>query len=230
MTEKGMPGVLLLSRDPNLISSMQVACGKLLIELVLCAEAAEATTLLERQKAYAVLVDDLDQAATTELLAAVRKSTSSQRAVPIAFSDRRTGNVFDAALIVAKPVSVDLAMRTLRVALGPISKEACRYTRHPLRAPVLLTTTSKNEIQATSVNISDGGLAIQFQGACPIPSKTAVSVRLLLPQSNDWVELKGGVVWFDTNGRAGLQCRGISRFDRRVLQKWLAARSPSTRQ
>jgi hypothetical protein len=230
MAEQGMPGILLLSRDPKLISAMQLACGKLLIEPILCPEAAEAAALLKRRKVYAVLVDDLDRAATAELLAAVKSSRSSHRAVPIAVTDQKLGNVPHAALIATKPVSIELAARTLRVALGPMLKEASRYTRHSLRVPVMLASGFNREIQATSVNISDGGLAVQFQGTCPLPAKAQVSARLVLPSSSDVVELKGDVVWFDSDGRAGLQCKATSQFDQRVLQRWLDAKLPNTRQ
>jgi hypothetical protein len=178
---------------------------------------------LKTRKFYAILADDIDQAATSELLAAVRKSSSSDKALWIVFAATPTAVAPHAAMVVAKPVSMELAMRTVRAAQGPIASEYRRYARHSLRTPVALTTPSKQEIQASLINISGGGLAVQLAAQQQLATATAISARFALPVSGEWVRVSGDVVWCDAEGRAGLRCKGVTPMDGERLRKWLAA-------
>lgn len=216
-----MPEVLLISRDSNLISTMQVACSKSVIDLTHCPEPANASGLLERRKFYAVLVDDNDPAATTDFLQAVRRSPSSSRAMSIVFAAGPTTAATDAALVVSKPVSMELALRMLRAAQGPMSMELRRYARRSLRVPITLTTV-KQDVKAVLINISDGGLSVRFSDHHTLPVTTALTARFSLPPSNEWVQVNGEVLWCDAEGRAGLRCSGVTNTDRERLRKWLA--------
>jgi CheY-like chemotaxis protein len=220
-TKQHLPEILLVSRDHRLISTMQAACSKSAIELTLCSEARNAIALLKGRKFYAVIVDDIDRMTTAEFLAAVRRSPSTKMAMSMVFTEGPPTAVSNAALVVAKPISMELALRTLRAAQAPISNELRRYVRRSLQIPVTVTLASKRDIQAVLLNISDGGLAIQFADQDQIATNTVVTARFVLPSSADWIQVNGQVVWCDAQGRTGLRCSGLTQNDRERLRKWL---------
>lgn len=222
-----MAEILLLSRDPQLVSTLQTACAKTAMNLTVCPDAKHASTLLRRRKFYAVLADNIDGAATSEFLGAVRQSTSSKSAVSIVFADTPARGVSDAAMVVTKPVSAELALRTLRAAQGSITSEFRRYLRHPMRTAVTMTFGSRHEVHATSVNLSDGGLEIQLTDPEVITSQTAIRARFVLPVSGDWVQISGDVVWCDPSGRIGVRFRGATPNDSERLRIWLTSQNVS---
>jgi hypothetical protein len=214
---------LLLSRDSQLISTMQAVSADVGMDLKLCSGFAQCAALLLTRKIYAILIDHPDAAAANTLLMAARRSSSSKNAVSIAFAKGSAVAAFEAALQIAKPVSADLALRTLRAAQGPMFQEFRRYVRHPLQVPVTMTTASNQELQAKAINISQSGLAVQLADPEGISTTTAVCVRFGLPVSSAWVHVEGQIVWVNSTGSAGLQCRGVTQNDRERLQEWFAA-------
>lgn len=171
------------------------------------------------------MIDSADPEVASEVLTRVRASSSSRNAISIVVSDVSAG-VAGGAFVLRKPVAVELATRTLRVAKGPMLNEFRRYFRHPVQLPVLITRDSGGELQTTSVNVSHRGLAIQMAGPNVIAPRDAVRARLTLPGGGACIEMKGKVTWTDVRGRAGIHCEGISPRDRQQLEEWLAPDLP----
>ncbi len=220
-----MPAILFLSSDQQLISTMQTACQKAAMSLTLCSDAKHASGLLKRRKFYAALVDNTDAATTSEFLGAVRESTSSKTAVSVVFAEPPARGISDAAMVVTKPVSPELALRTLRAAQGSMTNEFRRYVRHAMRSAVTLTVSGKREIHATSVNISDGGLELRLIDPESLSTGDRVKARFILPVSGDWVQVVGDVIWCEPSGRAGLRFSGITPGDCDRLRNWLAGQT-----
>ncbi|MFB3814107.1 MAG: PilZ domain-containing protein [Terriglobales bacterium] len=213
--------ILLLSRDPKLITATNLACANIGASLQLCNEASEGVERVARRKIYAVMVDEADRWGALELLGAVRKSPSSKNAVSIAIESGSKGIGLGTMLVLPKAPSADMILRTLRAAHGPMSAERRRYLRHPLEAPVSITTAS-NVIQAMSINLSLAGLAVRLAGAEPnLIGGTPMRARLILDPLSSPVELTGDVAWSDER-LAGLHHQCVSQKDQIQLQRWLA--------
>jgi hypothetical protein len=216
---------LLLSRDPRLIATLRSVCANVGISLTMCSGSAEAAAMLARCKFYGVIIDCAEPEVATKVLQTVRASSSSRNAISIVISDNSAG-MPGGMFVLREPVAVDLATRTLRAAKGLMLNEFGRYFRHPVRLPVLITRDSGGELQATSVNVSQGGLAVQSAGLSVIAPRDAVRARLTLPGSGTCIETKGKVAWTCAPGRAGIHCEGISPRDRQQMEEWLAPRVP----
>ncbi len=216
---------LLFSGDPLLTATLQSVCANVGISPTLCSESPQAASMLARCKFYGVIVDGGEPDAAGEVLSAVRASSSSRNAISIVVSDGSAG-ALGGTFLLRMPIAFELAMRTLRAAKGPMLNEFCRYFRHPVHLPVLITRDSGGELRATSVNVSHRGLAIQMAGVKVIALRDAVRARLTLPGSGTCIETKGTVAWTDARGRAGIHCEGISPRDRKQLEEWLAPRLP----
>jgi hypothetical protein len=212
---------LLLSQDQKLIATLQSACANVGISPTLCSGHSETTALLARRKFYGVIVDGTEPHIANEVLSAVQASSSSRRAVSIAVSDdptRLEGGTF----VLRKPVGVDLAMRTLRAAKGPMLNEFSRYFRHQMQQPIRITRDLGGELKATTINISQRGMGIQLpSGKALIAAGDAIRALLTLPGGDACIEAKGKIVWIDSRGRAGISCEGHSPCDRHQLESGL---------
>jgi hypothetical protein len=189
----------------------------------LCSGTAETTALLAHRKFYGVIVDGAEPNVANAVLNAVQASSSSRRAVSIVISDDSAG-LAGGAFVLRRPVSVDLASRTLRAAKGAMLNEFSRYFRQQMQLSVRITRDSGGELKATTLNISQRGMAIQLpSGKTLIAAGDPIRTSLTLPDST-CIEAKGKIVWMDIRGRAGIFCEGHSPRDRQQLQEWLAAK------
>ncbi len=203
---------------------MQMACAQLNINLKLCSSSDECAALFSRSKIYALVLDDAFPEDASQIRSAAQSSPSSKNAVSIAVVSRKTRETFGATFVVAKPITLELALRTLRAAQGQMANEFRRYFRHPLRAPVRLTTDANQELQATSLNVSRIGLGVRLSEPQLLTARQAVRARLAVVSPNlGWIELHGRVAWCDGKGRAGLQCQGITASHQKQLEQWLAS-------
>lgn len=223
MEANPMLEVLLLARDSELIAPVALACAKQGINLTTCSGAEEGAALLTRRKMYAVLVDDADASAAAKLLSMAEKSSSSRNAVTIAFVGTSSRS-FKATFLVPKPLSAEIVLRTLRAAEGQMLSEFRRYFRHPLQATVTVYTETNEQLQASAINISRSGLAIQFLEPKMLTGNSAVRASFIPPtEAAACLELRGRVVWADQQGRAGFHCCGATQSDQKRLEQWLAA-------
>ncbi len=217
--------ILLLSRDPRLVATTQSACANLGITLRPCSDSWEGRELLTRSKIYAVVYDDTDPRGVAELLGAIRESPSSKNAVSIAVVNGFRGMAHTAMLVLPKAGSAELITRTLRVAHAAMRAEQRRYFRHPLQAPVILTTASV-VIPATSIDLSHCGMAFRIANREPVLVRgSAVSARLVLDPLSAAVDLAGKIAWYDGNRTAGLQYECVSSRDQSQIQRWLAGQA-----
>ncbi len=214
---------LIFSRDQKLISTIQWAGSNGGITPKLCSGATQVSALLGRTKFYALVVDDADLLAATEVLNAARKSPSSRSAISIAVVGGSAGGTLGATFVLRKPVAGELILKTFRAAQGTMMKEYQRYCRHNLEAPVIVTTAAGQELHATANNISQGGVGISLTPSDLVTPQATVRLKLALPPKGSCVELSGAVAW-RRGDRLGIQCQGVSLADRKQWDEWLAAR------
>jgi hypothetical protein len=218
---------LLFSRDPRLIATLQSVCANVGIIPTVCSGSAQAAEMLSRCKFYGLIIDSAEPEVATEVLCTVRASSSSRKAIAIVLSNT-SASVPGGTFLLTKPVAIELAIRTLRAAKGLMLNEFGRYWRHPVRLPVVIVRDSGEEFQATSINLSHGGLAVQISALNVIAPGDAVRARFAWPGAGTCIETKGKVAWTGAQGRVGLHCECILARDRKQLEEWLAPGLPRT--
>jgi len=102
------------------------------------------------------------------------------------------------------------------------SRQQQRYFRVTIGIPVMLNVDGQ-QIEATSVNISSGGLAVQ----CPVnlAHGSSMDISFTLPECSMPIEAKGKLAWAAPEGLAGLSIVEIHPALERELQQWLFARA-----
>ena len=122
-----------------------------------------------------------------------------------------------------------ISVRTLRrklaryrnedaVSLGSLGSHQQRYFRVSLELPIYFELEG-NRIEAKTVNISSGGLAIQSPVA--LAHGTIVNVSFTLPGHSSAIEAKTKLAWTGPDGLAGLSIDDIHPALKRELQQWL---------
>jgi ActR/RegA family two-component response regulator len=214
-----------VSNDGVTIAQLSESMQKLAMSPEVCAEVPTALSLLNRRKFEAVVVDlQLGSQATT-VVEKVRHSPANRTAVifTISDSDAETASAFKAGsnFVLRRPLSPTSVDRNLKVAYGLIVRERRRYFRCPVEIPALISADAEPAIHGQTVNISEGGMAINT----PVSLETGVKVQVefSLPGHATRFAAAAAVCWCkDTY--LGLQFTSLSPQLASELQEWLARR------
>jgi DNA-binding response OmpR family regulator len=214
---------LLLSRDVEVMRVLRPALEKLAIDVQVCQEAAQASEILLSEKFDAVIVDCDDLPGGLEVLQELRATPSNKSSVAFAILNGKrttTQDVFKMGInfVLQKPISSLNASRCLHAALNFMTQERRRYFRQPVHMPVKLLAAEK-EMEATSTDISEGGMALQLRRA--LPKNATPRARFTLPESGLALDVEAQVAWADLKGRVGLRFMNMPESSRESLESWL---------
>lgn len=93
-----------------------------------------------------------------------------------------------------------------------------RYFRVAVETPVLVRMDGR-EVEATSVNVSTGGLALR--SPVPLPHNQVFEISFELPGTISAIEAKANLAWTAPEGLAGLSITEIHPALQRELHKWV---------
>ena len=217
-------GVLVVSNDKVTIAQLSESMAKLAMSPEICAEVPAALGLLNSRKFEAVTVDFKLGTQATAIIEKIRLSPSNRTAVIFAISDSdsetaaayKVGSNF----VLRRPLSADSIDRNMKVAYGLIVRERRRYFRCPVEIPATISRPD-TEIRGNTVNISEGGIAINT----PVPLGPGINVQVefTLPGHKSGFVVGAAVCWCrDTY--LGLQFTSLSPQVSSELQEWLAKR------
>lgn len=217
---------LLISGDIQTIENLCHLMEKKAIQVEVCSDSKAAGRKLCRSKFEAIIVDFKNEPAALELVKKPRQMTSHKGAVVIALLNNadempsafRAGASFS----LARPFLQTTLLRTFNAAYPLMVRERRRYYRYPLQVSVQISGDSRSEFSATTVNISEGGLALATSISMRVGER--VQVKLKLPGTERTVSLGSEVCWNDDLGRVGLEFVHVPNATLESLQIWLSNR------
>lgn len=217
-------GVLVVSNDAVTVAQLNESMGKLAMFPEICAEIPTALGLLSSRKFEAVMVDFKLGAQGKAIIEKIRLSPSNRTAVIFAISDTdtETAAAYKAGsnFVLRRPLFPNAIDRNLKVAYGLIVRERRRYFRCPVEIPAVISKPDA-EIRGQTVNISEGGIAINT--SVPLGPGINVQVEFTLPGHKSRFVVGAAVRWCrDTY--LGLQFTALSPEVSSELQEWLARR------
>jgi len=217
---------LLLSQDPELVRVIRPTLEKLSIDVEVCHEARIGADILVRDKFDAVIVDCDDLTGGLALLQGMRNTPSNKSSVAFAIlngTQTTTQEAFGmgANFVLQKPISVLNASRCFHAALNFMLKERRRYFRQPVKMQVKVVLDGKT-LNATSTNISEGGLALMLREA--LPKGATPVLKFALPKSDIHMEVEAEVAWTDVKGLAGFRFHHLPKSSQQELENWLEER------
>ena len=214
---------LLLSQDPELVRVIRPTLEKLSIDVEICHEARAGADILITDKFDAVIVDCDDLSGGLAVLQGLRSTPSNKNSVAFAILNGKRTTTQDAFgmganFVLQKPISMLNAARCFHAALNFMIKERRRYFRQPVKMLVKVVYEGKT-LNATSTNISEGGLAVQLREAPP--KGAAPHLKFTLPNTNIHVDVEAEVAWVDVKGLAGFRFHDLSKSSKQELEQWL---------
>jgi DNA-binding response OmpR family regulator len=217
---------LLVCRDAEVVGVLRPTLEKLSIDVEVSAAAKSGSEVLSCAKFDAVIVDCDDLEGGIDVLRRLRQTPSNQTSVSFAILNGKTTTheAFEmgANFVLQKPVSVAGTLRCFHTALSFMVREKRRYFRCPVDMPVTLVFSQGEEMKTVATNLSEGGMAVQFQRT--LLKGAIAKVQFTLPATKISMEPKGEVAWTDGLGRAGIKFVEVPESSRAQLEKWIRLR------
>lgn len=214
---------LILSKDPEVVRVIRPTLEKLSIDVEICHEARAGVDILISDKFDAVIVDCDDLNGGLAVLQGLRSTPSNKNSVAFAILNGKKTTTQDAFgmganFVLQKPISALNASRCFHAALNFMIKERRRYFRQPVKMQVKVVYEGKT-LNATSTNISEGGIALMLREAPP--KGAAPHLKFSIPNSNIHMEIEAEVAWVDVKGFAGFRFHNVPESSQAELEQWL---------
>jgi DNA-binding response OmpR family regulator len=213
---------LLVTSDAALAQQLKNGMRKFAVTAETCSESAIAGNLINTRKFEAIVVDlTVGQVPfAVAFLEKVRQSPSNHHCVTLAVADPEVEARVKSNFVLHKPLTEDNLAATLKAALDLIVRDYRRYFRCPVAIPVTLAADHAIEFSCETLNISEGGVALNI----PVALKRDSRVRLLftLPDQSTSFDVEAKVCWCDNRAHAGLEFEAMPPEDQQRLQAWLS--------
>jgi hypothetical protein len=193
----------------------------------ICEKGLVAASLLDKQKFEAVIVDLLLGEEAVLVLRQLRLSRANRTAVTFAITTGKEAQGSarpDSTFVLQRPLSAAAVCQTLRASFGMVVRERRRYFRCPVAIPAFVRARLPEDILCQTVNISEGGIAINVPAT--LDSDSAL-VRFSLPGRATQFFAETKVVWRG-HGLLGLQFQSLAAPQKQELQEWLARKLDET--
>lgn len=229
--EKSVPIRLLLVSCH--IQTIEILCQliqKMAVDVETCCDFAGAMQKLLHAQFEGVIADLDDEECGLELLGKLRTSDSHKGVVSYAIlsnpAQKTVAFRAGANFVFERPLLSGLVGRTLAVSYPLLVRERRRYFRCPMHTRIYVKRESHGEFAATSVNVSESGIAIV--SPMLLQDGERVQLRLQLPGNSDFVMMTGEVSWANQTGRAGIRFTKLTSGVSEQLHTWLSTRLQDT--
>jgi CheY-like chemotaxis protein len=217
--------ILIVDDDPTVCEMIQDVLNSANMETVTHTSSQQAATRLELEKFQAVFLDvNMPSPDGLELARWVRAS-GLNRTTPIVMitgEDDRTilSRAFQAgaSFFLFKPIDRHSMLRLIRVAQGPMQREARRYQRIKVNCKVSIEL-NQEQLSGLALDLSLGGMFVQASRTLPVGS--IVLVRVEIGPGAPPLSLAARVVRSSANNSMGLQLENNGPEQNKKLQDYL---------
>ena len=217
--------ILIVDDDPTVCEMIQDVLNAADIETLTDTSSQQAVTRLELEKFQAVFLDmNMPSPDGLELTRWIRAS-GLNRTTPIVMitgEDDRTilARAFEAgaSFFLFKPIDRHRMLRLIRVAEGPMQREARRYQRVKVSCKVSIEL-NQEQVSGIALDLSLGGMFVQASRT--LPAGSIVLVRLELGPGAPPLNLAARVVRSSANNSMGLQLENNGPEQNKKLQEYL---------
>jgi DNA-binding response OmpR family regulator len=221
---------LLLSSDEKTVRVLRRVLSDLEIEIEHCTSSDAAVRRITRQRFEAIIVDCANREEAGNVLRAAKAAPVNRRALTIILVENNVGlkGGFEmgAHFVLHKPLAVERAKASFRAVRALMKSERRLQLRVPIEVPI--TCIGASRYPARTIDLCEGGMAIQFTGRKT--KETSLRFALELPGIEKGVyeklEIAGELAWEGDEYRAGVRFKDVSDSQRTILRKWLDAHLP----
>jgi len=217
--------ILVVDDEPEVCRMVKTMVEALGAEVQTSSDSREAALILERDKFDGVMLDVAMPGLDGFQVARRIRSSQVNRQVPIimmtGMDDVTTmRRAFEAGvtLFIGKPVSRERVNAIFRAARGAMLAERRRSARLPFRAAVNCEW-EEQRFSSTSINISEGGMAIENSGAAKVGE--ALRLEFNLPDARQPIKVTGTIRGKESTGRTSLEFTEASEASRALIRDYV---------
>jgi DNA-binding response OmpR family regulator len=219
---------LLFTTDPVLKRTFSALFQAAQVRTFQAGTWVEALNQIKHHRFDAVVVDATAAPDALDLLTVLRKGKRSRGAIGFCTVGdvNSTRRAYEAGshFVLIKPVSEEIAARTLRAALGMVLTQRRRYHRHHLNLTAKLLLANGEELAVEIVNLSESGAALEMKHEHHRQAEGNVRLRFRIPAHVQVLEAAGTVHWVSAH-RIGMQFGKMTKSSRTALDSWLLKRA-----
>jgi CheY-like chemotaxis protein len=220
--------LLLVDDDPALLRILRDLLKSLGYEVLAIEDSQEAAKRIERQKFDGIFLDAMmPHPNGFELSRQIRASASNASAPIIMLTGYddvdtlRAGFKAGITFFLGKPPDLKRLQGLLRCLHDAMLREKRSYARLPLRT-VVTCEVREHRFTATTLNISEGGLLLEYSGGAAVGDE--VLMRLSLPGGTEILNPTGVVVRKDPSDHMAMHLAVLSSEDRKAIRDYIAGR------
>ena len=217
---------LLLSSDEKTVRILRRVLSDLEIDVEVSSSAEDAIRKITRQRFEAIIVDGANVEEAGSVLRAAKAAVVNKRALSIVLVEAaiglKGGFEMGAHFVLHKPFAVERAKSSFRAVRALMKRERRLQLRVPVQVPV--ECFGGASYRARTLDISEGGMAIQFSGR--VPKDNSLRFSLELPGMRKRLDIYGEMAWEGSGEQAGVRFKNPSDEQRNALRQWLDSQLP----
>jgi len=217
--------LLVVDDEPEVCRMVKAMVEALGAEVHTSSDSREAAVILERDKFDGVMLDVAMPGLDGFQLARRIRSSPLNRQAPIimmtGMDDVETmRRAFEAGvtLFIGKPISRERVYAIFRAARGAMLAERRRSARIPYRTPVACDW-EEQKFNSTSVNISDGGMALEGSGIAKVGD--TLTLEFALPEAKRPIRVTGKIRGKDSGGRTAIEFTDANEASRSLIRDYI---------
>jgi len=221
---------LVLSSDEKTVRILRRVLSDLEIDIQHCQGADEAIRLITRQRFEAIIVDGANAEDAGAVLRAAKAAPVNRRSLTIALVESsiglKGGFEMGAHFVLHKPFAVERAKASFRAVRALMKRERRLQMRVAVQVPV--ECFGADQYKAKTLDLCEGGMAIQFSGriARESPLRFCLALPGSAPGTNVALEIYGELAWGSGGDQAGVRFKDTSEEQKIILRQWLSSQLP----
>jgi DNA-binding response OmpR family regulator len=228
---------LLLSSDEKTVRVLRRVLSDLEIDVEHCTAVDEAIRRITRQRFEAIIADGANVEDAGSLLRGARAAPVNKRALTVVLVQApvglKGGFELGAHFVLHKPLAVERAKANFRAVRAMMKRERRLQLRVPVQIPVECFGWGSRRYRAETLDLCEGGMAIQF--AERVAKENSLRFSFKLPGMTAQgmghiVEIHGELAWEGDGARAGVRFTNATDEQRNALRQWLNTQLPEPEQ
>jgi len=207
---------VLVSRDPNVVSTVNRVLHNLAIHTRHCLTPSRALQELGEGSTDLLVIDCDERDSALELLNEITRRTGKQTVVAVSSSDRCIPHTH---FVLRKPMDFESSVQSFGRVYSCMLRDYRRHARYAVLIPVIARDDRDRLLPVTITNIGDGGIGLRTEEEIAVGD--VLLFCLPLPGARRAICVEARILWTRDYGMSGCEFVRIPPIDLDILHDWL---------
>lgn len=214
---------LLVSQDPQILSTMNRVLDDFSIKVDFCLRPSQAVAMLSGRNMDLVVLDWENDDLALQVVDWMSKTSGVKKPTFMAILDHPMNEdqtkEMGLDFVARKPLTAESGTRWMKTAYGKMVRDYRRYARHGLMKAISATKDDNRHFAVTVVDIGEGGVGLITREDLRVGD----NLQFALPLGGDEgvIHLRARILWTKHHHLAGAEFVNVSDSDLRILYRWL---------